>query len=149
MSSYLFLMLAVVCFSLLGVLHKFADFQGCRPAAINAYLFFWAWLLTTVYLVAQNHSLMPAISVTAVAAACGVCASVAILAFQTGIRFGKISTSWLIINLSTAVPTLLSILFYREYVGFRRGAALLAIILSLVCLWKDKQLEFAERQNIN
>jgi drug/metabolite transporter (DMT)-like permease len=66
---------------------------------------------------------------------------VAILTFQIGVRFGNISTSWLIINLSTAVPTLLSIVIYREEVGLRRGIALVAIVLSLFFLWKDQQLE--------
>jgi drug/metabolite transporter (DMT)-like permease len=75
-----------------------------------------------------------------------VCASVAILAFQKGIRFGKISTSWLIINLSTAVPTILSIVCYGEHVGFRRALALGAIVLSLFFLWKDKEVEIAENE---
>jgi hypothetical protein len=30
------------------------------------------------------------------------------------LRHGKISTSWLVINLSTAIPTVLFILIYRE-----------------------------------
>ena len=58
------------------------------------------------------------------AVACGFLASVAILNFQHGVRFGKISTSWLIINLSTALPTVLSILIYREAVSVRRALGL-------------------------
>jgi drug/metabolite transporter (DMT)-like permease len=146
MLGYLFLSLAVVCFTVLGILHKVADFQKCRPSAINAYLFLWAWLLTSAYTFSFRSSLfIPRVAV-AVAVACGLCASVAILAFQTGVRFGKISTSWLVINLSTAVPTVLSILFYHEQVGPRRGIALLAITLSLLFLWKDKQLGSSEKR---
>jgi hypothetical protein len=144
MSGYLFLVLAVASFSLLGVLHKVADFRRCRPSAINAYLFLWAWFLTSTYALSMNSSLLIPRSAAVVAVSCGLCASVAILAFQVGIRSGKISTSWLVINLSTAVPTLLSILFYREQVGLRRGIALIAITLSLLFLWKDKQMDSTE-----
>ena len=148
MSGYFFLILTVLCFSFLGVLHKVADFRQCGPSAINAYLFLWAWLFMTVSVFWMKFSFTIPQAATAVAIGCGVSASVAILAFQTGIRFGKISTSWLIINLSTAVPTILSILFYGEHVGRRRGIALVAIALSLVFLWKDKDMEQAEKQRI-
>src|SRR2546428_7081245 len=56
MSGYLFLALAVLCFSGLGVLHKVADFQKCAPPAINAYLFFWAGLFTTTYVFSLHAS---------------------------------------------------------------------------------------------
>ena len=148
MSGYLFLTLTVLCFCGLGVLHKVADFQKCRPSAINAYLFFWAGLLITVYALSLDSSLRVPRAATGVAIFCGLSASVAILSFQIGIRFGKISTSWLVINLSTAVPTVLSILLYREHVGLRRGIALIAIVLSLVLLWKDKQLELAGKRKL-
>lgn len=143
MSGYFFLILTVLCFSFLGVLHKIADFKRCGPSAINAYLFLWAWLFMTASVLWMKFSFTIPQAATAVAIGCGMSASVAILAFQTGIRFGKISTSWLIINLSTAVPTILSILFYGEHVGRRRGIALVAIALSLVFLWKDKEMELA------
>ena len=148
MIGYLFLLLAVVCFSMLGILHKIADFQRCRPRAINAYLFLCAWLLTSAYTFSLRPSpFIPRIAIV-VAVCCGLCASVAILAFQTGIRLGKISTSWLVINLSTAVPTILSILLYRERVGYRRGIALLVIGVSLLFLWKDKQVGSSEKQEL-
>ncbi len=149
MSGYSFLALAVLCFCGLGLLHKVADFQKCRPSAINAYLFFWAWLFMTIYTLSLGSSLKAPGGVTGVAIFCGLCASVAILTFQIGVRFGNISTSWLIINLSTAVPTLLSIVIYREEVGLRRGIALIAIVLSLIFLWKDKQMESRERKKIS
>lgn len=148
MLGCLFLVLAVISFTMLGILHKIADFQKCRPSAINAYLFLWAWILTSAYTFSFRSSLfIPRVAI-AVAVSCGLCASVAILAFQTGIRFGKISTSWLVINLSTAVPTVLSILFYREHVGPRRGLALFTIALSLLFLWKDKQIGSSQTREI-
>ena len=146
MSGYSFLALAVLCFSGLGVFHKVADYQKCRPSAINASLFFWAWLFMTIYTLCLGSSLKTPGAVTGVAILCGLCSSVALLSFQIGIRFGNISTSWLVINLSTAVPTVLSIILYREEVGLRRGIALLTIVLSLIFLWKDKQMESKEKE---
>jgi len=144
MSGYLFLILTVFCFFSLGVLHKVADFQKCRPLVINAFLFFSGGLLITTYTVILGFPLSLPRAVGGVATLCGILASIAILCFQSGIRYGKISTSWLVINLSTAVPTVLSIVYYGEHVGMRRGIALLAIALSLLFLWKDKQLESAQ-----
>jgi drug/metabolite transporter (DMT)-like permease len=146
MTGYLFLVLTVACFSMLGVLQKVADFRRCSPSAVNVCLFLWASCLMATYALSTRGSLQAPVPAAAVAVACGVCASVAILAFQKGIRFGKISTSWLIINLSTAVPTILSIVCYGEHVGFRRALALGAIVLSLFFLWKDKEVESAEKE---
>ena len=149
MSGYLFLVLTVFCFFGLGVLHKVADFQKCRPLAINAFLFLWAGLLITAYTFSLGSSFSVPHAVGGVATLCGLLASVAILCFQTGIRYGKISTSWLVINLSTVVPTVLSIVYYGEHVGLRRGVALAAIALSLLFLWKDKEIESAQKGKLD
>lgn len=69
---------------MLGILHKIADFQRCRPSAINAYLFLLAWLLTSAYTFSFRSSLFVPRVAIAVAVSCGLGASVAILAFQTG-----------------------------------------------------------------
>jgi len=149
MSGYLFLALTVFCFFGLGVLHKVADFQKCRPLAINAFLFLWAGLLITAYTFSLGSSFSVPYAIGGVATLCGLLASVAILCFQTGIRYGRISTSWLVINLSTVVPTVLSIVYYGEHVGVRRGVALAAIALSLLFLWKDKQIESRQKGNLD
>ena len=58
---------------------------------------------------------------------------------MTGVRFGKISTSWLIINLSAAIPAVGSVVLYHEPVSAKKllvvGLAAVAVLL----LWKDKQ----------
>ena len=75
----------------------------------------------------------------AVAAVCGGFGSVAILTLQQALRHGKISTSWLVINLSTAIPTVLSIVIYREQVGLRRSLSFLLVVVSLLLLWWDRK----------
>jgi drug/metabolite transporter (DMT)-like permease len=69
----------------------------------------------------------------------GICSAIAILAFQEGIKHGPIATSWLIINLSSGVPTLGSIFIYHEVVNFRKASALILVAVSMFLLWKDKK----------
>ena len=72
------------------------------------------------------------------AGTCGLFSSLAILSFQHGVRFGRISTSWLVINLSTILPTLLSILLYNETVSPRRAAGLVSAVVALLILWAER-----------
>ena len=75
------------------------------------------------------------------ATVCGFLASLAILAFQQGVRFGKISTSWVVINLSTALPTVLSIAIYHETVSLRRALGLGLAVVALMILWLERRRE--------
>ena len=80
-----------------------------------------------------------------VAAVCGFLAAVAILAFQAGLRYGKgkIATSWVVINLSTSLPTILSIVIYKEPVSAWKIVGLILVALAVLLLWKDKQIDEA------
>jgi drug/metabolite transporter (DMT)-like permease len=130
---------ALAAFSLLGIFAKIADLRNCRPASLYMLLFVCASLLAAGAALAANQPLRrtPGLVVW-VALPFGVCAALAGLAFQTGIRYGEIATSWLIINLSAAIPTLGSILLYREPVSARKIVALLLMAASVLLLWKDK-----------
>ncbi len=142
--AYLYLIVAVLALGLLGVLHKVADFRRCRPQAITLFLFFGATAATWVACFWQ-YGLRPLTgmpwAVIPVGAVCGCLASLAILNFQQGVRYGGIAASWLIINLSTALPTVLSILIYREHVRARRAAGLLLALVALVILWLERRRE--------
>jgi drug/metabolite transporter (DMT)-like permease len=142
--GHLFLFQAVVSFGLLGVLHKVADHRGCRPEGVNFMLFFGAAVLVLAGSVWQNgwaKTLDVPLIGKVVAAGCGFLSSLAILSFQHGVRFGKISTSWLIINLSTALPTVLSILIYREAVSLRHELGLALTVVALFILWLERVRE--------
>jgi EamA domain-containing membrane protein RarD len=139
-TGQIYMLLGLVSFSLLGVLHKVADVQRSRPTAINALLAgsSLAFVLTFLVFGSANGPAAPA-SVVLVALPFGVSASIAILAFQAGVKHGNIATSWLAINLSAGIPTVASILIYDEPVGTRKALALLLIPISMFLLWKDKQ----------
>jgi EamA domain-containing membrane protein RarD len=139
MAGQVYLVLGLVSFSLLGILHKVADVKQSRPPAINALLMISSLLLVLLY-VLSGTSDGPAVParVTTIALPFGVAASVAILAFQAGIKYGSIATSWLAINLSAGIPTVASILIYDEPVSAGKAVALSLIPVSMFLLWKDK-----------
>jgi drug/metabolite transporter (DMT)-like permease len=72
-----------------------------------------------------------------IASTCGVIALCAFWAFQEGIKKGKIATSWLIINLSSAIPTIGSILIYHEPINLKKIAIVALIFMAIVLVWKD------------
>lgn len=138
--GHLYMIAALLSFSTLGVFHKIADVKKCRPAATNALIYCWSLLfaLVVVMLIRRESPAAPA-PVVYVAIPFGVAASVAILAFQAGIRHGKIATSWLAINLSSGIPTVASLLIYHETLTVRKTVALLLIPASMALLWVDKR----------
>ena len=144
MYSYAYLGMAVASLGMLGVVHKVADHRHCRPEAVNMMIFLAA--APIVFAVSfwrfgpANTLNVPAVA-WATALVCGFMAAFATLNFQHGIRHGKISTSWLIINLSTALPTVLSIAIYKEAVTRRRALGLLLAVAALFILWLERVRE--------
>ena len=67
----------------------------------------------------------------------GALAVLAFWGFLYGLRFGKISTSWVFMNLSAAVPAVLSAVIYKEKIGFRKLMVLSLVVVSILLLWKD------------
>jgi drug/metabolite transporter (DMT)-like permease len=149
--GYICLFLALFSAAGLGICHKVSDLRKCRPSAINVMLFFWASLLFWGYtlgfkVLVQHEDPFPAFGTQAVlvAVGCGICACFGILTFQIGVRYGRISTSWLIVNLSTLVPAVLSLVIYQEWkerIRWQQPAALLLVITSVFLLWRDKVSE--------
>lgn len=146
-TPYLFLLLAVSSLGMLGVLHKVADHQRARPESANLFLFLGATILMSLYNLVRGElwsiTSLPLLA-WIVASGCGLLTSLAILNFQRGIRYGKISTSWLVVNLSTVVPTILSIVIYHEVVSMRRAFGLLLAGVAIGLLWYERRLEDAK-----
>lgn len=139
-TGQIYLLLGLLSFSMLGVLHKVADVQKSRPSAINALLFSASLLFVFLFvLFGTPTGPMVPMRVAAIGIPFGIAASVAILAFQAGLKHGDIATSWLAINLSAGIPTVASILIYDEPVGVVKALALALIPVSMFLLWKDKK----------
>lgn len=146
-AGMIFLIFALFSLSGLGVCHKVADFHRCKPSAISVVMFAAAagvlWSYTLYQVVGMKLPLFPPFTSSAVGVAVisGACAGIAILTFQIGIRYGRISTSWLVINLSTIVPAVLSLIVYREWqlgIKWQQIVGLLLVIMSVILLWRDK-----------
>src|SRR4051812_4280987 len=129
--GYVYTLLALLGFSALGVFHKLADTLGCRPSAVNALLYGSSLVFIAIFMVIQRGEWTVPRTVPQLAIPFGVTASIAILAFQAGIRHGDIATSWLAINLSSGIPTVASIVIYHEPVGLWRAIALGLIPVSM------------------
>jgi len=99
------------------------------------------WSLVFVILIglASGHDFRTPLEVAGLALPFGVCAGVAILSLQTALGLGNISTSWLAVNLSAGIPTILSIALYKEPVNRWKVFALVTMAVSMVLLWKDSQ----------
>jgi drug/metabolite transporter (DMT)-like permease len=140
------MVLSLVSFGFIGVFAKIADNKGCRPSAVYTLAYGWSMLFAALFvLLLRGGSFhVPAI-VFGIALPFGAVSAVAGIVFMAGIRYGKISTSWLIINLSAAIPAVASILFYKEPVNPRKVAVLLLAVVSVLLLWKDKQADEALR----
>lgn len=146
-AGQIYMLLGLLSFSLLGVFHKLADVKQCRPSAVTALLYMWSLLLVLGFVVLGTETGPAAPStVVTVALPFGICAAVAILAFQAGVKHGNIATSWLAINLSAGIPTVASILIYDEPVNTGKAVALALIPVSMFLLWKDKKHEERRRE---
>lgn len=141
-TGHLFMMLALLSFSTLGVFHKIADVKKCRPSSLTALLYASSLVMAIgLVFVTQGSTGGAPAGVAWLALPFGMSAAAAILAFQAGIRHGNIATSWLAINLSSGIPTVASILFYGEPVQPMKAIALLLIPVAMLLLWKDKKDE--------
>jgi drug/metabolite transporter (DMT)-like permease len=146
-AGFVYTLLALLSYSTLGILHKVADVKGSRPAAINVLLYFSSLLILLIAGVFTGTGLFTGpLPAKLLALPFGVSSAIAILALQTALRFGNISTSWLAINLSAGVPTLASILLYHEPMNVRKSVSLLLIAVAMFLLWKDK--EAADRRTL-
>jgi drug/metabolite transporter (DMT)-like permease len=106
-------------------------------------LLLWAAVLTALYTLFINPSgfhHIPA-RVLLIGAAAGVLSSLALFSFQASLRYGKISTSWLILNLSVGVPVAISVIAYGEKVTIGKGFGLLLVLAAILLLWWDKKTD--------
>lgn len=142
MLGYFYMFLSLTSLGLIGIIAKFSDSRGCKPTAVFTLAYAWSLLFgilfVVFYLGADFH--VPK-TVYAIALPFGVASVIGGIAFMAGIRYGKLSTSWLIINLSAALPAIGSIALYHEHVTVRKISVIALAIVSVFLLWKDKQSE--------
>lgn len=138
MTGYLFAILGMLSIGSLGILSKFADRKGCSPLSTALVLFAGSTALMGGYVgLFKQARFDPPAAVAGMALLFGVLAVLAFWVFLYGLRFGKITTSWVFMNLSAAVPAMLSAVIYREGVGWRKLFVLSLVVVSILLLWRD------------
>ncbi len=135
--GYFLVFWSLFSYGILGICHKLAERKDCRPQPLSAILMFSAFLgMNAFVLLGTGYSIPSKALYTALI--CGAIALCALWAFQEGIKHGKIATSWLIINLSAAIPTVASILIYKEPVSLKKLAILSLIVIAIILVWLDR-----------
>lgn len=138
--GYVFLLLAMTAFGTLGIFHKIADHPECRPKMTALLLFFWGGVFALIYTAGfDSKGLHFPEHVVIIGIVTGAIAALALFVFQSALRYGKISTSWLIINLTSAVPVLVSIVLFNEKLNAAKSIGILLVFAAIVLLWLDKR----------
>jgi len=140
--GYLFAVLAMLSIGVLGILSKLADRPDCTPLNTTLVLFGGSFAIMGLYVrFIQEATLNPPVAVSGTAIFFGALAVLAFWVFLYGLQFGKITTSWIFMNLSAIVPAALSTILYHEKLGILKALVLGLVVLSIFLLWKDKQQE--------
>ena len=139
--GYWLLVIALFSFAGMGIVHKLGDRLGADALHIALFTMATSSALSFIYALVFQRTALTSWNntVLAIALPFGACAACALWLFQRGLRYGRIATSWLLINLSSAIPTVLSVIVYREPLSLKKLVVLALIIVSLVLLWWDRK----------
>ena len=135
--GYFLVFWSLFSYGILGICHKLAERKKCRPQPLAAMLMLSAFVGMNAFVLRGTGYSIPSRALYT-ALLCGAIALCALWAFQEGLKHGKIATSWLIINLSSAIPTLGSILIYKEPINLKKAGILALIVVAIVMVWRDR-----------
>ena len=140
-AGYWFMLFGLLSFAAMGIIHKLGDRYSCNPLHIALFTMATSCVLSFVNAaLSQRESLLSLNArVVLIALPFGASAAIALWLFQRGLRYGRIATSWLLINLSAGVPTALSVIVYHEPLTLKKASVLVLIVISLLLLWWDRK----------
>ncbi|HEY1208890.1 MAG TPA: EamA family transporter [Terracidiphilus sp.] len=136
-----FCFMGAVSFGLLGCASKLAERRNCQASVLVVLCCAWAMLVMFVRSTGSPSGFSLPLKAIPVAAACGICAAVAYYAFQSSIQSGKVSVAWLMMNISSAIPAVVSVLLYAEKVTLLKILALGLVLLSLFLIFRGRRAE--------
>ncbi len=140
-TGLMFCFLGTLSFGLLGCASKFAERKNCQASMLVVLLFGWAALVMLVRSSSLPSPWSLPLKAAAVAVACGICAALAYYAFQFSIGFGKVSVAWLMMNISSAIPAVVSVFVYGEKLALLKILALGLVLLSLYLIFRGRRAE--------
>ena len=140
-SGILICFLGTLSFGLLGCASKGAERKNCQTSALVIMIYVWATLVMLIRSAGVPSPLSLPLKAVAVAVACGICSALAYYAFQFSIAFGKVSVGWLIMNISSAIPAIVSLFVYGEKLTRLKALALGLVLVSLYFIFLGRQAE--------
>jgi len=140
-TGLIFCFFGALSFGMLGCASKFAERRRCQASVLVVFLCGWAMLVMLARSAVLPAPLAFPLKGVAVAAVCGVCAAVAYYAFQYSIGFGKVSIGWLMMNISSAIPAIVSLFVYDENLTRLKVIALVLVLVALYLIFRGRRAE--------
>jgi drug/metabolite transporter (DMT)-like permease len=142
-AGILFCLLGTLSFGLLGCASKGAERRNCQTGAFIAMVYVWAVVVMLIRTAAgPTHFSLP-LKAVFVAIACGSCSAIAYYAFQFSIGFGKVAVGWLMMNVSAAIPAIVSLFVYGEKLTRLKIFAFGLALISLALIFRGRRAEMA------
>ena len=140
-SGILFCLLGTLSFGLLGCASKGAERRNCQAEAFIVMVYVWATIVMVIRTAGVPSPLSLPFKAVAVAIGCGACAAIAYYAFQLSISFGKVAVGWLMMNVSAAIPAIVSIFVYGEKLTRLKIFAFGLALISLFFIFRGRRAE--------
>jgi uncharacterized membrane protein len=135
----LYLAVAVVCFALTAMLYKLALHRGCdREALMVAERITMVLLLAVFILLHENFHFSRAVVGFGILG--GSLLFISRISLLYSFKYGKVSTSWTVVSLSTAIPVLASIFFWKESPDVRKTIGLLLVPVAIILLRENEEM---------
>ncbi len=141
--------MGALAFGLLGCVSKLAEQRNCVASALVVSLCGWATLAMFVRTSLLRSGFGVPVKVIPVAVLFGICAAVAYFAFQTSIEIGRFTVGWLMMNLSSGIPAVVSIWFYKERLTPIKLVAFGLGLVSVLCLYWGRKMDECEARKLN
>lgn len=134
--GYVYCLLAVIGFTVLGISYKLCDRYECDRRHVNLSFFASGGAIALVWaIVAGTRShLAQAVVLGAVA---GMVTFFGVIAFRQATSKGRLSTAWTVVNLPAILPVLASILIWHEIPSIRHYAGFALTLVAIVLIGID------------
>jgi len=140
-SGILICFLGTLSFGLLGCASKGAERKNCQSSALVLMIYVWATAVMLIRSLGVPSPLSLPLKAVAVAIATGICAALAYYAFQFSLGFGKVSVGWLMMNVSSAIPAIVSLFVYGEKLTRLKVLALGLVLVALYLIFRGRRAE--------
>ncbi len=132
----IYLLISVVFFAVAALLYKYANHINCDRISIIVSERIVTVMLLFIYIVLfDRFALSPVITLLALAG--GTTIFLSRIALLASLKYGKVSSSWTIVNLSVVIPVFASIFLWHEIPSNRQIVGLLLVPAAIGLLQEE------------